>query len=143
MNQLQILSKSLVPDPERLPRPADAESAARGRQRWVEAGERADDPEFAEYARALDCHPAGARLLDAVFGNSPFLSQCVLTDADFARALFRDGAETAFERALHALGANAPPSSDIATVMRVLRRAQQRVALLVAVADISGSWQLE
>ena len=143
MNQLQILSESLVPDPERLPRPADADSAARGRQRWVEAGERADDPDVAEYARALDCHDAGAKLLDAVFGNSPFLSQCVLTDPDFAHALFRDGAEAAFERALQELRANAPPENDIATVMRVLRRAKRRVALLVAVADISGAWKLE
>ena len=143
MKQLKILSESLVPDPERLPRPADSMSAARGRQRWLEAAGRLEDRGRAETARALAEDDTGARLLDAVFGNSPFLSQCVLADPGFACELFRGGAEGALERTLGGLGEEAPPDSDGATVMRVLRRARQRVALLVAVADIGGGWPLE
>ncbi len=142
MNQLNFLSESLVPDPERLPLPADAESAQRGRERWLELAERTEDVEFAAFARTLDGDETGARLLDAVFGNSPFLSQCLLAEPEFTHALLRDGAAQAYERALTDLRRAAPPQTDSATVMRALRQAKRRVALLTAIADITGAWKL-
>ncbi|MHA1107767.1 MAG: bifunctional [glutamine synthetase] adenylyltransferase/[glutamine synthetase]-adenylyl-L-tyrosine phosphorylase [Alphaproteobacteria bacterium] len=143
MNQLNFLSESLVPDPERLPLPADAESAQRGRERWLELAERTEDAAFACFARMLDGDECGARVLDAVFGNSPFLSQCLLAEPEFTLTLFCDGAAPAYEHALDELRRAAPPESDSATVMRALRQAKRRVALLTALADITGAWKLE
>src|SRR3546814_5985082 len=58
--------------PSRLPRPGDVARAAIGVERWLEAG---DDVDFRSFARAVADDPAGRALLDALFGNSPYLGR--------------------------------------------------------------------
>ena len=136
-------SVTIVPDPDRLPRPGDPGSAALGLQRWAEAGERAGDPDLLLFTRNTAEDARIRRLLDAIFGNSPFLSQCLISDPAFARQLFDDGPTATFDRILADIAVEAPPSSATATVMAVLRRARRRAALAVGCADIAGLWPLE
>ena len=84
----------------------------------------------------------GQALLGAVFGNSPFLSQLLLTEPDILEAfLAQDTAHVLadLERRL-AVEAGA---GENAHLMRTLRRARRRAALLIALADISGRWNVE
>jgi glutamate-ammonia-ligase adenylyltransferase len=60
---------------KKLPQPADRDQAAAGLERWHEAIEQAGDPALSAFARDLAQDPAGPPLLDAIFGNSPFLTR--------------------------------------------------------------------
>jgi glutamate-ammonia-ligase adenylyltransferase len=100
---------------KKLPQPADRDQAAAGFERWHEAVEQAGDPALSAFARDLAQDPAGPPLLDAIFGNSPFLTR------------FRD----------HLIG-----ETDTDRLMQELRRAKRRAALTVALADMAGVWPL-
>jgi len=150
--------------PGRPPRPADPDRAARGLERWREAADHTDDAALAEAMRALsDDNGPGLALLEGLFGNSPFLTTCVLREPSWLCGLAARGPESAFEgalgdlRAACALGPRTDSGTDsgadlgagpwvipeTGVVMRALRTAKRRVALTVAVADILGLWPLE
>ncbi len=130
-------------DPSRLPLAANAERAALGRARWLEAAAACGDPDLARFASDLNKDAAGARLLDAVFGNSPFLTQCLVQDIGSLRAILSQGFEGGFCEALDRVEGLDPAAGSLDSLMRELRRARSRVALSVALADISGVWGLE
>jgi len=110
------------------PRPFDPARAARVFEALAERGfmPRADD-------RAL---------LDAVFGNSPFLGRLVLREHASLPALLADGADPAVAAAI-ALALSAAEAQSEAGAMARLREAKRRAALAVALADIAGHWELE
>ncbi len=124
-----------------LPAPADAAQAALGFSRWAESA--AAEGELATIMRDLAADEAGHRLLVAIFGNSPFLTQCCLAEPALLARLVRDGPDPTFADIVHGLDRafEAPPSRD--TVMRVLRVARRRAALTIAAADIAEWWPLE
>src|SRR6185503_975469 len=85
---------------------------------------------------------AAARdLLTAAFGNSPYLARLAERDPDILRAYFSLGAEAmakaATESALAVSGLE-----DEARTMAELRRAKRRAAFAIALADISGAWDV-
>ena len=53
-----------------------------------------------EYCAAVSADPAGAKLLHAIAGNSPFLAQCLQRDAAFACRLLREGPDKTFANIL-------------------------------------------
>ena len=125
------------------PAGADAQSAGRERERFL-AASRDEGPEVAAFAEALVANREGSRLLDAVFGNSPYLSGCLTQDPVFAAALLREGPEEAFTGLRDALARlRSEPAGDTGSLMSSLRAAKRRTALLVALADIAGLWPLE
>jgi glutamate-ammonia-ligase adenylyltransferase len=73
-----MLQSPLLTDWQSLPKPADRARAESGVKHWLEAAECAGEPALAAFARDLAGDAAGLALLMAVFGNSPFLSQCLL-----------------------------------------------------------------
>lgn len=81
-------------------------------------------------------------LIEAVAGNSPFLSRLLTRYSEQFAAYLAQGPEAA----LHALIAEVsalpetPPSQ--ADIMRELRHFKARAALTIALADISGQWPL-
>jgi len=83
------------------------------------------------------------QVLKAVFSNSPFLSQCVLSDPAFLDLLLEQGPDTGLSAVIDEVKDNLHREPDRAIVMRGLRVARKRVALLVALADITGLWSLE
>ena len=117
----------------RLPRPHDPERRAVAWTRWNEKAARPDDP-------------AAVALLDALFGNSPYLTETALQNPTFMTDLWRRGPDAIrvdlaaeLDAARAAARAGAPPAS-VATSLRQLKR---RLALNVAVADIAGVWPLD
>ena len=133
---MHFLTKSAA-----LPEAGDREAARIGIERWREAT--AAEPELARFARTLESEPAGRALLDSVFGNSPYLSQLLLSETAFARSLIERGPDAVFPELLVGLEAECGAEADRARLMRGLRIAKKRVALTTALSDIAGVWGLE
>lgn len=131
---------TFVIDPQVLPRPAHADRCRSGLERWQEQS--SDDPDLAAWATAFAAEAGGGGLLAAVFGNSPFLSQCLLREQRFVRGLMAAGPDAAFAELLATLHAETAAMGDMAPLMRALRIAKRRAALLIALADICGLWDL-
>ncbi|MET1026926.1 MAG: bifunctional [glutamine synthetase] adenylyltransferase/[glutamine synthetase]-adenylyl-L-tyrosine phosphorylase, partial [Dongiaceae bacterium] len=92
--------------------------------------------------RAL--HSAGTlALLDAIFGNSPFLGQCVLAESALFLDVVANGPDSVCSKVLQELRDVTAVTTDERDLMRMLRRAKRQAALLIAVADITGWWSLE
>ncbi|MCA3554484.1 bifunctional [glutamine synthetase] adenylyltransferase/[glutamine synthetase]-adenylyl-L-tyrosine phosphorylase [Aestuariivirga sp.] len=81
-------------------------------------------------------------LAENIAGASPYLRQLMLRDPVFAGRVFREDADRLFGLQLSDLGHIGPEISQ-AEAMARLRQVKKRVALLVAVADLSGRWDVE
>jgi glutamate-ammonia-ligase adenylyltransferase len=135
------MNYAFPPESASLPRPADPEQAANGLADWRERAGRLE-PELAREAEALAGTRQGRALLEAVFGNSTFLTWCVLNDIPAFLALLRDGPDAHVAGAQERARAVAL-ADDEATAKRDLRRARRDVALATALADIVNAWNLE
>lgn len=122
-----------------LPEPFNRDQATRGIEDWCLRAKDAGLTGLADAAR----HPVGKNLLAALFGNSPFLGNCLLRDLAFCDALLSQPVETTLAGVLDGLTYPGPSPSSISEIMRLLRRRKHQIALLTAVADISGLWSLE
>jgi len=130
-------------DTRSLPPAANRERAVIGLDRWRERARQTDDPELAAFAAALADDAGGRALLEAVFGNSPFLSHCLLAEMATARSFIAYGADAVLLELLADLRRQAAAEDDTGRLMRALRVARRRVALTVALADIAGLWPIE
>ncbi len=134
-------------DPSGLPKAADHERAALGLERWRETAARTDDEGLADFVNGLAENPAGRALLEAIFGNSPHLTHITLFNCNFFRHLLNVGPDAAFAGLLAELREQAAPAGEGAgeteRIMEALRAAKSRAGLLVALADITGTWPLE
>ena len=135
------MSAAFISSIARLPKASDSKAVERGLSAWREACARIEDKAVAAaLTRLIDDRTIGAVMI-AVFGNSPFLSHCVLADpADFA-AMMAISAEDAMARLLRDLDrAVAATPTDTKAVMAALRLARRRAALVTALADIAQIW---
>ena len=101
--------------------------------RWSEKAARPDDA-------------SGVALLDALFGNSPYLAETALQNPIFMTDLWRDGPDAVVARLDSELTATRAQARDGAkpdAVAAALRRLKRQQALAIAVADIAGVWPLE
>ncbi|MEQ8344529.1 MAG: bifunctional [glutamine synthetase] adenylyltransferase/[glutamine synthetase]-adenylyl-L-tyrosine phosphorylase [Sneathiellaceae bacterium] len=132
------------------PRPADEGAVRRGRERLADllaagSAAAADDPQAAQAHARLEramALPTAEPLLAAVFGNSPFLSACLLRAPECLADLLLDGADRTFAALLQGLP---QPGSRLrpAVAEPLLRQARGRAALIVGLADLSGAWSLD
>src|SRR5580704_378280 len=116
----------------RLPRPHDPERRDVAWTRWNETAARPGDP-------------IEVALLDALFGNSPYLTETALQNPVFMTDLWRRGPDAIgsdLATKLEALRAAARAGAAPAAVATSLRQLKRRLALNVAVADIAGVWPL-
>lgn len=114
------------------------------RERWSEAAERSGDDSLSQFAADAIRNEAADALLAAVFGNSPFLSQCLISDLSFALTLLTKGPDEAFAGAMKAAAdRSALGDENIDQVKLRLRTAKRRAALTIGIADIAGTWDLE
>ncbi|MGH7189309.1 MAG: bifunctional [glutamine synthetase] adenylyltransferase/[glutamine synthetase]-adenylyl-L-tyrosine phosphorylase, partial [Acetobacteraceae bacterium] len=100
---------------------------------------------FAGLGRAearLAARPDVGRVIAALGGNSPYLSDLVLREAASFRRLVDEGPEVAFAAAIAPLGA-ADPAMARERLAALLRQAKRQIALITAIADIGGIWKLE
>jgi len=128
---------------EGLPGPADERRLVLGFAAWHEAlalalGEPTGDP-----ARRWSATGRGKRLLASIFGNSPFLSEVAAKEWAFLTRLVEEGADLLFAEIIAAIELPADRSEDTTALMRRLRIAKRRVALVAAVAELAGAWSLE
>jgi len=134
----------MVPfDASRLPDAADPAQAALGAERWRARAAEAGDQAAAAAALRLADDPAGARLLAALFGNSPHLGACALKEQAFLLRLLAEGFDGPIGGEIAAAAAHGPPDEPTDAAMRALRVAKRRVSLGVGLADVAGLWQLE
>lgn len=112
-----------------LPGSYDPERAAMGRERWLASS--GDD-----LAMELADDTTGSALLDAVFGNSPFLGRTLARHPDILTRWAQEGPEPCLDEAM----ARLDHRDDERTLMTQLRNARAEVAATVALSDISGQW---
>ncbi|MDB5739088.1 MAG: Glutamate-ammonia-ligase adenylyltransferase, partial [Alphaproteobacteria bacterium] len=80
-------------------------------------------------------------LLDAVFGNSPFLGRLALRETGALGEYFAAGPQIVLNAAILLAHAAAHADSE-AAAMKDLRVAKRRAALAIAMADIAGAWDV-
>jgi len=125
-----------------LPKPSALDKAEVGFQHWQEACERLT--EDAEKARAghLVEEPQAQAILSALFGNSAFLTHCVISDISFCTELLHNGPDTTFDQLiidLESFWETAPTRDDMARQLRITKR---KAALTIALADIAAQWDV-
>ena len=91
---------------------------------------------------AYAASPAGAAMLAALGGHSPFLADLALREATTLLRVAERGADAALAAALDPLG-RADPGASFAQLGAVLRQAKRQAALIVAAADLAGEWGLD
>ncbi|MCB1885029.1 MAG: bifunctional [glutamine synthetase] adenylyltransferase/[glutamine synthetase]-adenylyl-L-tyrosine phosphorylase [Geminicoccaceae bacterium] len=116
--------------------PGDAADAAR----WRALSGRVAEPGLAAFvAGALD-HAEAGPLVRAAFAYSPFLADCLLREPGVLQGHVEAGPDAVLG-GLMAAQAKAP-LDDRARFMAGLRRTRRRIALLTALADLGGAWDL-
>ncbi|MDQ0315139.1 bifunctional [glutamine synthetase] adenylyltransferase/[glutamine synthetase]-adenylyl-L-tyrosine phosphorylase [Amorphus orientalis] len=96
--------------------------------------------EGAGLAGLIEASPELRPFLVGVFSNSPFLKDLGLRDPARLARLLGEAPERSLEALIERL---AQPAADEASLMTDLRKAKQEAALLIALADLGGVWQLE
>ena len=102
-----------------------------------------DDAALDTWIRDAFDHPSTGQLLRGMFSGSPFLANCALVEVPFLKDVLTKGPDSAFVRVVDGLKDSATWEADESELMRTLRVARRRVALLVALADLAGHWPLE
>ncbi|MBO34118.1 MAG: bifunctional [glutamate--ammonia ligase]-adenylyl-L-tyrosine phosphorylase/[glutamate--ammonia-ligase] adenylyltransferase [Rhodospirillaceae bacterium] len=126
-----------------LPITASSQHAALGIDRWRKAVELSGDAGIEAFADSVLNNPVGRRLLEAIFGNSPFLTHAAVSDPGFTQKLLSEGPDSLYTKVIVGLQHCRKDGIGISDLGRFLRIAKRRVSLLIAVADITGVWSLE
>ncbi len=129
-------------DAAHLPRHANEGTLERGRDDWAAAIDACDPAEADRAARARLREGENAALFDAVFANSPFLTQLALRHVPLCARLLATGPDAAMAHILDGLEQAFADPLSTADAGRMLRRARQQAALVVGLADLAGVWTL-
>lgn len=119
--------------PEHLPAPADKARAARNLQDLRSLHPALD--------RALK-DPVFSALCTAAFGGSPYLARLAQRHNGWLAGALSQTPQAALQRILHSLAVSDPAALSEDQQMTELRNAKQRAALLIALCDIAGLWDL-
>ena len=136
MSQFPLLGGAGV-----LPAAHDTDAAERGLERLSRTAAEGGDPALVEFVRHLLADPPARALATALFGNSPFLGQCLLREISFVQTLLSTSSDRALAGVLDGLASECAGSTH--QLMHALRIARRRVALTTAIADIAGLWPLD
>ncbi len=122
---------------ENLPKPANPERATLGMGGWHETADSAAD---GAAMRAVAESPAGKALLEAVFGNSPYLAQLLVRNPEIAVEALNRGPDEVFQGIIDQVQIDLKDANSAEKLMPGLRKAKNRAALLIALADIAEIW---
>ncbi|MGB8842959.1 MAG: glutamine-synthetase adenylyltransferase, partial [Aliidongia sp.] len=103
-----------------LPLPADPAQVEIEWGRWRQAAQSTEDPTRAAAMRAVESLPPARRWLEAIFGNSPFLTHLALRDPSIVLSVFDQGPDNTLAELLDALNAE-QATLHRATLMSRLR----------------------
>jgi [glutamine synthetase] adenylyltransferase / [glutamine synthetase]-adenylyl-L-tyrosine phosphorylase len=126
-----------------VPEAADPDRARVGCERWQTAVNNVGDEDLAALADDLLGNPTARRALDALFGNSPFLTLVAEQEPSFTGALLIDGPDAAHAAVMEHVAETRRRALAGDNPSAPLRIAKRRLALTTALADITGSWPLE
>ena len=118
--------------PSSWPVPADSHAARILAERIASSG---------AGGRRLVADAAGAAMIAAVGGHSPFLADLAVREVRALRAFALFGPERVMKCVLARVG-GADLAASRADVARIVREAKRRAALIIALADIGGIWPL-
>ena len=121
--------------------PHDPQRATHGLADLQAAADRLDGKEGKALGKLLRDKTAH-RLIEGIFGDSPFLGRLVLRYPAWLPALFNEPPQDNLTRIIETVK-TAGASGNRADLMKVLREAKSEAALLVALADLAGIWPLE
>ena len=106
--------------------------------------ERLRDEDVAKALQAhFEAHPRSAELVAGVLAHSPFLTQIMRLDPAGLLASLEQAPEARRDALLADIGALGQAGCETADLMRALRKFRQAMALLIALADIGGAWDVE
>ncbi len=125
------------------PRVSDPGRAAFGMARLRESAENSGDPGLVEWTRDLQDDAAARHVLEGIFANSPFLTASILAEVSFLRRVLEAGPDAVICELGADLKDRVSRELDEERLQRELRIAKRRMALTVALADLSGHWLLE
>jgi [glutamine synthetase] adenylyltransferase / [glutamine synthetase]-adenylyl-L-tyrosine phosphorylase len=128
---------------DRIPHPGDARLLALGEAAWNEALAEAGEDADAAAARQWSGTPAGRALLAAIFGNSPYLCSIAIREWRYLNRLVAEGPDPLLAEILADADRPADSAENRAGLMRRLRLAKRRVALICALAELAGVWSLD
>ena len=131
-----------LPETSALPGAIDPSRAEPWMERWCAAAAAAADPAVDELARYLAQNPAGQRLLQAIFANSPFLSHCLIADIGLLYDVLNHGPGEVLKKVHEELKNRTSGLTAQADLMKSLRIARRRAAFSIAFADICGLWDV-
>jgi [glutamine synthetase] adenylyltransferase / [glutamine synthetase]-adenylyl-L-tyrosine phosphorylase len=124
-----------------IPEAGDTERARVGIERLQDSVRENED--LNAFVTALCESDAGNNLLSGIFGNSSFLGQCLLLETQILHDFLMVGPDVVFSRLLDDINAQKGDERSLADIMSLLRVAKRRAALLIALADISKTWELD
>ncbi|UCH73211.1 MAG: bifunctional [glutamine synthetase] adenylyltransferase/[glutamine synthetase]-adenylyl-L-tyrosine phosphorylase [Rhodospirillales bacterium] len=127
-------------DTDLIPVPANPERANIGLIRLREAV--AENSDLAAFFDELADDRAGRALLDAVFGNSPYLGRCLIQEAGCVRQALVDGPDVTFTSLLSDLDRSLALETSLRRVTADLRQAKRKASVIIGLADIAGLWSL-
>lgn len=106
--------------------------------------ERLRDEDAAQVLQAhLAAEPRSAALVAGLLAHSPFLTQIMRLDPAGLLASLEHEPEARRDALLSEITAFGRTGADTAELMRALRRFRQAMALLIALADTGGIWDVE
>ena len=117
---------------------ADPTTLARQRARLTRAVETDPDPARRQRIAAVLAEPAHAALVDGILAGSPFLADVAVEMPATLATSLADGPDAVLAEIHGELAGLVPP--DRVRLMALLRRARKRVALAVAIGDLSDAW---
>lgn len=121
----------------------DPAEYGRGEEDWLISAGRVEDSGLSAFMRHALHDDVLAPLLRGVMGCSPFLTRLLTRYPETVMQLHVNGAEAAFQRALHPLQDVELWHKPMAEIMRVLRVARAQAALVAGLADLRGEWVLD
>lgn len=127
-------------DPAILPLPADKKKAEIGAERWSDSMPNEDV--IKAFCNNFKETVVGQKLLNSIFGNSPYLTQCMIREHHFFKSVIEDGMDVSFQKILGGLLNLHAQNLDEKALMKALRVAKRRAALSLAIADMTESWPL-
>lgn len=125
------------------PRAYDQGRVAVGFEHWSEQATKLEDAEKRQEIVDFAADSDGSALLTCIFGNSPYLSRTALREQLFTARLLSAAPDAIHAETAANLRKSTESATDKASLMRDLRIAKGRIALLTAVADIAGWWPLQ
>jgi glutamate-ammonia-ligase adenylyltransferase len=122
------------------------ELVALGMERWLDALRACNDKSLVRQAKEIFKDPTLKNLLETTFSYSPYLTQCIVSDPEFTCALFQHGPKQLMIKIIASIQSaqKTIPSTPEGTkkIAALLRKTKRQASLTIALADISGVWEL-